>query len=35
MHYKNDLQVQVSYALTIIVLTGISIFLVSKITNIF
>ena len=35
MNYQGDLQAQLSYALTIIVLTGISIFVVSQFTNIF
>ena len=35
MYYQNNLQVQISYALSIVTLTTISIFFVSKMTNIF
>ena len=35
MNYQGDLQAQLSYTFTIIVLTGICILVVSKVTNIF
>ena len=35
MNYQNDLQAQLTYAIAIIVLSAIAMFIVSKLTNIF